>query len=258
MSEAAVLLEMVGHVAVVTLNRPQVRNAVDGELASLLDETTARLEADASVRAVVLAASGEAAFCAGADLKAVAAGQGAGLWTERGGFAGFTSFARTKPWIAAVDGAALGGGFEITLACDLIVASDNATFGLPEVTRGLVAAAGGLVRLPQLLPRNVALGLILTGESADAQTLKAHGLVHTVCGKGEALGAAIALAGKIALNAPVAVRESLVLARAAATLDSAQGYAASLAARDRIRATRDFQEGARAFVEKRRPDWCGA
>lgn len=257
MSEAAVLLETLGHVAVITLNRPHARNAVDGDLTRLLDDMATRVEADAAIRAVVLTGSGEAAFCAGADLKAVAAGKGTELWTEHGGFAGFTSLARTKPWIAAVEGAALAGGFEIALACDLIVASESASFGLPEVTRGLVAAAGGVIRLPKLLPRNVALGMILTGETASALTLKAHGLVHAVCAKGEARGTAIALAKKISQNAPVAVRESLLLARAAASMDDAEGHVASIAARDRIRATRDFQEGARAFVEKRRPEWAG-
>lgn len=254
---AAVTCERIGpHVALVTLNRPEARNAVNEDVARALDAIVADTEADVEVRAVVLAAAGEMAFCAGADLKAVSAGRGAGLWTERG-FAGFTDAVRGKPWIAAIEGAALAGGCEIALACELIVASREARFGLPEVTRGLIAAAGGLYRLPRALPRNLALHAILTGDPFDARTAHAHGLVNVLCEPGESRAAAIALAGRIAANAPLAVRNSLLVARASAALGDADAQAASFAARARIRTTDDFLEGARAFVEKRLPAWSG-
>ncbi|TGE02290.1 enoyl-CoA hydratase-related protein [Methylobacterium nonmethylotrophicum] len=252
-----VLVERAGdHVAVVTLNRPQARNAVDSGLARALATAVAATEADDAVRAVVLAGAGPV-FCAGADLTVIAAGGADDLWTDEGGFAGFVHAARTKPWIAAVDGPALAGGCEIALACDLIVAGEGAEFGLPEVTRGLVAAAGGLYRLPRAIPKAVALELILTGARLEAARAHALGLVNRRVAAGAARDEAVALATVIAGNAPLAVRESLAVARMVPGSDEAGLRAASAAARARVQESEDYREGPRAFVEKRPPRWTG-
>ncbi|MFH6783997.1 MULTISPECIES: enoyl-CoA hydratase-related protein [Methylobacterium] len=257
MTADPVLVERLGdHVAVVVLNRPQARNAVDPALARALAQAVAATEADETVRAVVLAGRGPA-FCAGADLTVIAAGGADDLWTGEGGFAGFVHAPRAKPWIAAVEGPALAGGCEIALACDLIVAGEGAAFGLPEVTRGLVAAAGGLYRLPRALPRAIALELILTGGRLDAARAHALGLVNRLVAAGAARDEAAALATAIAGNAPLAVRESLAVARLAPDADEAGLRAASAAARARVQASEDYREGPRAFVEKRLPRWTG-
>jgi enoyl-CoA hydratase/carnithine racemase len=252
-----VLVERAGdHVAVVTLNRPAARNAVDPGLARALARAVAETEADDAIRAVVLAGTGPV-FCAGADLTVIAAGRGDDLWTEAGGFAGFVHAARAKPWIAAIDGPALAGGCEIALACELIVVGEGASFGLPEVTRGLVAAAGGLYRLPRALPRAIALELILTGGRLEAARAHALGLVNRLVASGSARDEAVALAAVIAGNAPLAVRESLAVARLVPDSDEAALRAASAAARARVQASEDYREGPRAFVEKRPPHWSG-
>ena len=167
------------HIALITLNRPDARNAVNGEVARALESALDQYEGDDTLWAAILAAAGTV-FCAGADLKEIAAGNRATLSTERGGFAGIVKRARTKPLIAAVNGAAVAGGCEIALACDLIVASENAIFGLPEVKRSLIAAAGGLFRLPRAIGRAVAMEMILTGDPIDAERAYALGLVNTV------------------------------------------------------------------------------
>lgn len=246
------------HVARVTLNRPPARNAVNAALAQALQAIVDELEADAQVRAVVLTgADAGGVFCAGADLKEVAAGGADALFTERGGFAGFVDAPRSKPWIAAVNGKALAGGCEIVLACDLVVASDDAAFGLPEVTRGLIAAAGGLYRLPRVLPRSVALELILTADTLSAADALRLGWLNRVVPAARVMDEALALARRITRNAPVAVRESMQIARQAADLDEAQLRTLSLQARKRVQATEDYREGPRAFIEKRPPRWSG-
>jgi enoyl-CoA hydratase len=246
-----------GHIALVTLNRPEVRNAVNGELARALEAVVLELEANDQVWAVVLTGAGLGVFCAGADLKEVSAGRGEQLFTALGGFAGFVYAERRKPWIAAVNGKALAGGCEIVLACDLVVASDDAAFGLPEVSRGLSAAAGGLIRLPRVLPRNLALELAVTGDPMDVRRAEMHGLVNRVVPAGQVVAEAVALARRINRNAPVAVRESLQLARVAAELSEADARTLTLAARERVMRSEDYKEGPRAFVEKREPRWTG-
>jgi enoyl-CoA hydratase/carnithine racemase len=246
------------HVARVTLNRPAQANAVSPRLAIELEAAVAALEADDSVVAVVLSAAGTRAFCAGADLKAIAAGQRDQLYTERGGFAGFVQAPRTKFWIACVEAPALAGGLEIALACDMIVASTNATFGLPEVQRALIAAAGGLARLPRRVPRGLALEMIATGEAVTATRAHAAGLVNHLTPSGEAFYKAVAVAERVAANAPLAVAESLAVARRADDLTEAELFALSRAAADRNYRTQNFAEGPRAFIEKRAPIWVGA
>src|SRR5215208_6321776 len=196
-----------GRVAVLTINRPEARNAVNGDVARGMEEAIDRLEEDDGTWIGIVAGEGPV-FSAGADLKAIASGQAADLQTKRGGFGGITARERTKPLIAAVDGPALAGGCEIVLSCDLVVASTNAKFGIPEVKRSLVAAAGGLFRLPRSLPRNIAMELALTGEPIPASVAHQHGLVNRLVPNGTAVEAAIELAEKICENAPIAVRES--------------------------------------------------
>src|SRR5436305_9599127 len=196
-----------GRVAVLTINRPEARNAVNGEVAQSMEAGLDRLEDDADLWAGVVAGVGPV-FSAGADLKVIAAGRPQDLLTERGGFAGIARRERRKPLVAAVDGPALAGGGEIALACDMIVASRQAAFGLPEVKRSLVAAAGGLFRLPRALPRNIALEIAMTGDPIDAERAYGFGMVNDLVEPGAAIEGALALAERICANAPIAVRES--------------------------------------------------
>lgn len=249
--------EVRGHSALITIRRPEARNAVNAEVATGLEEAIDRLEADDDVWVAVLAGEGSV-FCAGADLKAIASGQAAGLNTTRGGFAGFVKRDRDKPVIAAVDGPALAGGCEIVLACDLVVASSNAKFGVPEVKRSLVAAGGGLFRLPRALPRNVAMELVLTGDPITAERAHDFGLVNELVEPGQAVDAALALAERISVNAPLAVRESRrVLLASYLPVDDDELWVRGNGAFARVAQSEDFQEGPRAFIEKRAPNWKG-
>ena len=246
-----------GRVAVITIRRPEARNAVNGDVARGMEGAIDRLEADDEVWVGIVTGEGSV-FSAGADLKAIAAGQAGDLATAKGGFAGITRRERTKPIIAAVDGPALAGGCEIALACDLIVASTAAAFGLPEVKRSLVAAAGGLFRLPRNLPPKIAMEVILTGDPLPAERAHALGLVNELVEPGQAVAAALALAERIAANAPVAVWESrkvVLMADAGAPDDEL--WNESGAAFGRVAQTEDFAEGPRAFIEKRPPAWKG-
>lgn len=242
-----------GHVAVITIDRPEARNAVDGDVARGIEAGLDRAESSAA-RVVVLTGV-PPVFCAGADLKAIGAGEAASLSTERGGFAGVTARVRTLPLIAAVDGPALAGGTEIVLSCDLVVASERARFGIPEVKRGLIAGAGGLFRLGRVLPLNVAMEAALTGDPIEAAAAHRYGWVNELCPPGAALERALALAERVAVNAPLAVRESRRIV--AATMHEDEAWAHTLAAADRVLATEDVAEGVRAFVEKRAPVWTG-
>lgn len=245
------------HIAVATLSRPEALNAVNSAVALDLETVVRSTEADNEIWAVVLTGAGTRAFCTGADLKEVSAGRIGSLWTEAGGFAGFVNAERSKVWIAAVEGLALAGGFEIALACDFIVAAENSAFGLPEVTRGMLAAAGGVYRLPRALPRAVAFELIATGAPISAHRAFDLHLVSRITAKSEALAQAIAFAETICANAPIAVHESLRLARRAFDFEDAELSRRSLEAQNRLTHTDDFQEGPRAFVEKRPPVWRG-
>ncbi len=245
-----------GRTAVLTINRPEARNAVNGEVASGMEAAIDRLEADDEVWVGVVTGTGTV-FSAGADLKAIAAGQAAALATERGGFAGITTRERTKPLIAAVGGPALAGGCEIVLSCDLVVATPEARFGIPEVKRSLVAAAGGLFRLPRALPRNLAMELALTGDPIDAQRAYDLGLVNVLADSGQALDAALALAERINANAPLAVRESRKVVREGVGADDATAWKLTNASMAKVMGSEDFAEGPLAFIEKRAPEWKG-
>lgn len=246
---SVVRYERRGAVAVLTIDRPEARNAVDPAVAQGLEAALDRAEGDDAVRVAVLTGA-PPAFCAGADLRAIAAGQAAALFTVRGGFAGVTRRERAKPLVAAVEGPALGGGTEIVLACDLVVASETARFGLPEVQRGLIAGGGGLFRLGRALPRNLAMQAALTGDPITVEDARRHGLVNVLCPPGQALAAALELAGRIAANAPLAVSESRALVAASAVMDDEEAWRRTEAASARILASADTGERVGAFLER--------
>ena len=248
--------EQRGRVAVLTINRPEARNAVNGDVAAGMEAAIDRLEADDETWVGVVAGRGPV-FSAGADLKAIASGQAKSLSTKRGGFAGLARRERVKPLIAAVDGPALAGGCEIVLSCDLVVASTNARFGIPEVKRSLVAGAGGLFRLPRALPLNVAMELALTGDPIDAERAYALGLVNVLVDAGGAVDGALALAERICANAPTAVRESRRVVILGTLADDDTAWRLTDEAMGRVMKTEDFAEGPKAFIEKRAPSWKG-
>ena len=252
----AVDFEQRGPLAVVKINRPEARNAVNPAVAQGIEEAIDRIEAADDIWVGIL--TGEPpVFCAGADLKEINAGNAARLATERGGFGGIVQRERTKPVIAAVDGPALAGGTEIVLACDLVVASTTATFGIPEVKRSLVAGAGGLFRLGRKIPLNIAMELALTGDPISAELAHHHGLVNRLCEPGEALVTATALAEQITACAPLAVYESRRVVRAAASEDDETLKRMTNEATAAIMGSEDLKEGLTAFIEKRPPQWKG-
>ncbi|KFI28405.1 enoyl-CoA hydratase [Haematobacter massiliensis] len=240
-------------IAVICLNRPEQRNALNTAVAEALRDAVTRFEEDPGLRVAVLRGEGKV-FCAGMDLAAFAAGERPGLdgpW----GFGHFVARPRTKPIIAAVNGGAYAGGFEIMLACDLAVAARDARFAVPEVKRGIIAAGGGAIRLPSLLPLPLAKEMLLTGEPITAERAAEFGLVNALAEPGGAEGPALELARIIAANAPLAVAQSLALADGAA--GRGLDWAANTAAWKVVERSRDALEGARAFKEKRDPAWAG-
>jgi len=251
---ALVEMERRGHIALLTLNRPEARNAISPEVSQEMAGLLDTIEADDELRAVVITGNGEV-FSAGAYLKVVAQGRGMDIARGKGGFAGVATRDFPKPMIAAVNGPALAGGFEIVLSCDLVVAADTARFGIPEVQRGLMAAAGGLIRLPKRVPLAVALELAMTGDPIDAPRALALGLVNRVVAAGEVLDVACAIADRIGENSPIAVRLSRQLVREAAELPEADGWRRTNELVVQVFASGDAVEGATAFAEKRTPKW---
>ncbi|MHB8438616.1 MAG: crotonase/enoyl-CoA hydratase family protein [Acidimicrobiales bacterium] len=253
---AAVERERRGHVEIVTINRPEARNAINGDVTAAMDGILNAAEHDDDVWVVVLTGAGDKAFSAGMDLKAFASGNGAGI-IDANGFASITKRAFPKPIVAAVNGTALAGGCEIMLSCDLVVAAEHAVFGIPEVKRGLIAGAGGLIRLPKRIPRAVALELALTGDPIDAQRAYQIGLVNRVVPAQLLMEEAVALAEVIAANAPLAVRCSKKVMLTSSDMTEAEAWSMNDATFGEIFTSADAMEGAVAFAEKRAPNWQG-
>jgi enoyl-CoA hydratase len=251
---ALVEQERRGNVALVTLNRPEARNAISPEVSREMVGILDDIEGDAGVRAVVLTGAGDV-FSAGADLKVVASGRAADIANVKGSFAGIVTRDFPKPIIAAVNGPALAGGFEIVLSCDLVVAADTARFGIPEVQRGLMAAAGGLIRLPKRVSLAIALELAMTGDPIDAPRALALGLVNRVVPRDAVVSEALALAERIGQNSPIAVRMSRQLVREAAEMSEAEGWKRTNELSVAVFTSGDAIEGATAFAEKRAPQW---
>ncbi len=244
-----------GHLRIVTINRPEVMNALHSEAHHELDQVWNEFGERADLWVAVLTGEGPKAFCAGNDLKAQAAGRRGPR--PQSGFGGLTTrFNLAKPLIAAVNGVAMGGGFEIALACDLIIASENAVFALPEPRVGLIAGAGGVHRLPRMIPQKLAMGMILAGRRVTANEGKSYGFVNEVVPAGDALAAAKRWAGSILECSPMAIRaskEASYLGQDEPTIEAAirKIYPLQQANLE----SQDYLEGPRAFAEKRQPNW---
>jgi enoyl-CoA hydratase len=250
----AVLTEVDGPVAVVTIDRPAARNAVNEAVASAMAAALDDLDSRTEIRVIVLTGAG-GTFCAGMDLKGFLTGENPQAGGR--GFGGIVERPPAKPVIAAVEGYALAGGFEIALACDLIVASEEAMFGLPEVTRGLVAAAGGLLRLPRRVPYHLAMEIALTGGRVPAARLQHAGLITRLVPAGQALDQARQLALLIAENAPLALEATKRVVVESADWPSADAFARQNEITAPVFSSADAMEGAAAFAEKRAPVWRG-
>jgi crotonobetainyl-CoA hydratase len=263
--QQAAVYEIRDGVAIITLNRPEALNAVNAALSTAVGEGLERAAADPEIRVVVVTGTGRA-FCAGADLKELAqrraiTAEGHPEW----GFAGLTQHWIDKPVVAAVNGFAMGGGTELALACDLVIAADTATFGLPEVKRGLLAAAGGVVRLQRQIPLKRALELALTGDGIDAATAESWGLINKVVPVDSVLDAALELAARIAANAPLSLQHTKrMVHRTAAGLSDwnpdwggEDPWQVNEAAMGIVFSSEDALEGPRAFADKRAPKWSG-
>jgi enoyl-CoA hydratase len=250
----AVLTEERDGVLVLTINRPEARNAINGAVARGIAEALDRLDGSSELRVGVLTGAG-GSFSSGMDLKGFLSGDVPIV--EGRGLGGLTERPPRKPLIAAVEGYAVAGGFELTLACDLVVAGEGARFGVPEVKRGLVAGAGAAVHLPQRVPPAVALEMLLTGDPISAARAQALGLVNRVVPDGSALSAALELAARIAENGPLAVAVTKQIAYAASDWSHDERWAKQGELMKPVFVSEDAQEGARAFAEKRPPVWKG-
>ncbi|MFD9896094.1 crotonase/enoyl-CoA hydratase family protein [Amycolatopsis sp. NPDC059027] len=254
MSTNEVRTERIGPTLLITIDRPRARNAVDAAVAAGLAAALDLLETDPGLRAGVLTGA-DGTFSAGMDLKAALRGESPEIPGR--GFGGLTEATLTKPLIAAVEGAAMGGGFELALGCDLIVAAEDATFGLPEVKRGLVAAGGGVIRLPKRVPHHLAMEFLLTGEPVSGIRAGELGLVNRVVPAGDAAAVALKLAGQLAGNAPLALAAVKKIVRAADGVPDADAFAAQREEMGHLMASADVREGMRAFAERRDPVWTG-
>ena len=253
-----------GHIETLTLNRPDSRNAVNSAISLGLSAAFDEIEEDDDCWVVIITASGKKAFCAGMDLKEFAAGEAgdemgakSGFMGASGGFAGITRRDFAKPVIAAINGPALAGGFEIMLSCDLVIAAEHATFGLPEVKRGLIAGGGGLLRLSIKIPSVVASELAMTGEPIDAHRALAIGLINKVVPAEALMDEAMAMGNTLVDNAPLAVRATKQLMKKASMLSDEEAWALNSATTSLVNRSADAAEGPRAFTEKRRPVWLG-
>jgi crotonobetainyl-CoA hydratase len=258
-TDPAALVERRGNVALITLNRPEARNAINQAVSTALGDALHEAHLDPAVRAVVITGAGGKSFCAGADLKAISRRENI-FHPEHPewGFAGYVHHFIDKPTIAAVNATALGGGTELALASDLVVAGEGARFGLPEVKRGLIAAAGGVFRIVDHLPRKVAMELLFTGEPITAEDALRWGLINQVVPDGTVVDAALALAERITVNAPLAVSASK---RVAYGVDDGvitgdePGWSRTMTEIGALLKSEDAKEGPLAFAQKRQPVW---
>jgi crotonobetainyl-CoA hydratase len=258
-TDPAVLTERRGNVLLITINRPDARNAVNQAVSIGIGDALQQAQDDADVRAVVITGAGEKSFCAGADLKAISRGENIfhpdhPEW----GFAGYVQHFIDKPVIAAVNGTALGGGTELALASDLVVAASTAQFGLPEVKRGLIAAAGGIFRIVEQLPRKIGMQLLVTGDPISAEEAARWGLINQVVPDGTVAEAALELAESVTVNAPLAVQASKRVAAGAddgAITGEQDAWKRSNREMRTVFSSEDAREGPLAFAEKRAPMW---
>lgn len=249
-----VLMDVTDGILTVTLNRPKARNAANKALAEGVAAAMDRLDSDDSIRVAILTGAG-GTFCSGMDLKAFVTGETPNV--EGRGFAGLTEATPRKPLIAAVEGYALAGGLELAISCDLIVAADDAKFGIPEVKRGLAAAAGGLIKLPRQIPKRLAMELALTGDFISAQRAYDIGLINEVVPAGTALDAAKALAARIVANGPLAVAISKQVVLQSEDWSASEMWQKQQELTMPVFISEDAIEGSVAFAEKRAPNWKG-
>ncbi len=252
--ESPVLVEQQDGILIITINRPKVRNAVNRAVALGIAAALDELDNNPAISVGILTGAG-GTFCSGMDLKAFVTGERPEI--EGRGLVGLTEAPPQKPLIAAVEGFALAGGCEIVLACDLVVAANDATFGIPEVTRGLVAGSGGLIRLPQKIPAQIALEYALTGEHFSAADARSWGLVNRICAPGQALGGALELARAILRNGPLGVLMTKRIINEARSWPADEAWDRQRGLVESVLATDDAREGALAFAEKRPPQWRG-
>lgn len=256
MSSSLITSQVKNNILLVTINRPEKHNAINVEVSRALADVVNIVESDDSIYVVVLSSAGDKTFSAGADLKEVAQGLGADIGGGKDGLGGLIYRDRKKPWIAAVTGMALGGGFELALACDLIVAGKSTLFGLPEVKRGLIAGAAGCYRIVQSLPKNIAQELLITGEPLSAELARSYGLVNRVVEDTQVIDTALSLAESIAANAPLSVQASLKLAKAVYSKEAELRQLQDTLS-EAVFSSSDAKEGLLAFAEKRKPQWQG-
>lgn len=253
--QPAVLVEHKGKVMVVTLNRPTAGNSVNPDVAYGIENALNMAEADPEVYVVILTGAGSKIFCGGMDLKHMAQFGNKGVLIEGHGFAGFAERWFSKPIICAVNGSAMGGGTEFALACDIIIAADHAKFGLPEVKRGILAAAGGPIRLMRSIPRAIAMEMLLTGDAITAQRALEIGMVNRVVPYEQLMDAAMEMANRIIVNAPIPVKGAKELAYKSFNMDMENAFELSAKIKNRVYQSEDSKEGPRAFAEKRPAVW---
>ncbi len=261
----SIRFESEGAVAILTIDRPKVHNALDFETSDALVDAWLRFRDDDDLRVAILTGAGERSFCAGADLRGVGdfyktltSAQRLRRSEQVPGLGGITkNLEIDKPTIAAVNGHCLAGGLEIALACDLRIASENASFGLPEVTRGIIPGAGGTQRLPRLVGPERALELIMTGRRIDASEAERIGLVSRVVAQGDLLQEALSVANAIAENGPLAVRAAKAAVWRGLDAPLEEGLRLEQLLAEPVRQSEDAQEGPRAFLEKRKPEFKG-
>ncbi|NYT86299.1 crotonase/enoyl-CoA hydratase family protein [Pollutimonas harenae] len=250
-----VKVDVIDRIQIITINRPEARNAINYETAQELARALEQMDASDDIVMGVLTGAGNT-FSSGMDLKAFARG-GQRPYVEGRGFAGMCEKPPVKPMIAAVEGYALAGGFEVALSCDLIVAARNASFGLPEVKRGIVAGAGGMLRLPSRIPYHIAMEAVLTGEMFSAERAHGYGLVNRLVEPGQALDAALELARVVAANGPLAVQTAKGIVTQSRDWSQAEMFDLQRPRIAHIFTSADAKEGATAFAEKRPPVWTG-